>query len=80
MTMEQLRYFFGWCALFNYGLLIFWVLLCVMGRRFLLDMCRRLFLISEETYDKGMFYGITFYKLAIILLTLIPYLTLRVLK
>lgn len=80
MTMEQLRYFLGWCALFNYGLLIIWFFICIMGRGFLMGLCRRFFQISEETYDKGMFYGITFYKLATILFTVIPYLTLRVLK
>lgn len=80
MTIDQLRYFFGWCALFNYALLIIWFLLCVLGRGLLMGLCRKFFNISEETYDKGMFYGITFYKLAIILFTLMPYLTLRVLK
>ena len=80
MTMDQLRYFFGWCALFNYVVLIIWFLLCISARPILLDLCRRIFRISEETYDNGMFYGITFYKLAIILFMLIPYLTLRVLK
>lgn len=80
MTIEQLRHFFGWCALFNYGLLILWFLLCVTARPFLMDLCRRYFHISEETYDKGMFYGITFYKLTVILFMLTPYLTLRILK
>ncbi|MBK8465773.1 MAG: hypothetical protein IPL32_08080 [Chloracidobacterium sp.] len=80
MTVEQLRYFFGWCAMFNYGLLIFWFLCCISFRGLLLDLCRRFFQISEETYDKGMFYGIMFYKLGIIMLTVMPYFTLRVLK
>lgn len=80
MTMDQLRYFFGWCALFNYGVLIIWFLLCVTARPLLMDLCRRIFRISEETYDNGMFYGMTFYKLAVILFMLMPYLTLRVLK
>lgn len=78
--MEQLRYFFGWCALFNYALLIIWFVICVTGRGIFMGVCRRLFHISEETYDSGMFYGISFYKLAILLFTVIPYLTLRVLK
>lgn len=80
MTVEQLRYFFGWCALFNYGLLIFWFLFCISFRGLLLDLCRRFFQISEGTYDKGMFYGIMFYKLGIIMFAAIPYLTLRLLR
>ncbi len=80
MTMDQLRYFFGWCALFNYGVLMVWFLLCISARPLLIDWCRRFFHISGETYDKGMFYGMTFYKLAIMLFMLVPYLTLRVLK
>ena len=80
MTMDQLRHFFGWCALFNIGVFILWFLLCVTARPLLMDLSRRYFHVSEEAYDKGMFYGITFYKLSIILFMLTPYLTLRVLK
>ena len=80
MTMEQLRHFFGWCALFNYALLILWFLLCVTARDPIMGLNRRFFRVSEETYDNLMFYGISFYKLATILLTVIPYLALWMLK
>jgi hypothetical protein len=76
MTMEQLRHFFGWCALFNYALLILWFLLAITARAPLLNLCRRMFRISDETYDKLMFYGISFYKMAVILFTVMPYLAL----
>ena len=80
MTIEQLRHFFGWCALFNYVLLIIWFLLCITARGPFLGLCRRLFRISDEAYDNLMFFGISFYKLAIILFTVMPYLALWMLK
>ena len=80
MTIEQLCHFFGWCALLNYGLLIFWFLLYIAARQPLMGMCRRFFNVSEETFDKGMFYGITFYKLATLLFFIMPYLALRIAK
>ena len=76
MTIEQLRHFFGWCALFNYALLVIWFLLAVWVRGPLLALCRGLFRISDETYDNLMFYGISFYKMATILFTVMPYLAL----
>lgn len=80
MTMDELRHFFGLCALLNYAVLILWFLLCIVSRPLLMGVCRRFFRISEETYDNVTFYGITFYKLAIILFMLMPYLALRIMK
>ena len=80
MTIEALQHFFGWCAVLNYGLLILWFVLGLIARPLLMGLCQKAFRISEETYDRGMFYGIMYYKLGVILLTVIPYIALSIVK
>lgn len=80
MTMDELRHFFGWCAVLNYALLILWFLLYIAVRPLFVAMCRRFFNISEETFDSCMFYGISFYKLSVILFTIMPYFALWIMK
>ncbi len=80
MSIDELRHFFGWVAALNYAILIIWFLICVAARPFLMSLCIKLFRVTEETYDKGMYYGLTFYKLATILFALMPYVALRIMK
>lgn len=80
MTLEELRHFFAWGAVLNYVVLILWVVLTLTAPTLMLELCRKLFRISEETYYKANFYGIMFYKLGILLLFLMPYITLRLFK
>lgn len=80
MNMTEIRHFFAWCALLNYAVLILWFVLSIVGLSLLMGICRRFFRISEETYDTGMFYGIMYYKLAIFLFMLMPYIALRIMK
>ena len=80
MNMTEIRHFFVWCAMLNYAVLILWFVISIVGRSFLLGICRRFFRISEETYDNGMFYGIMSYKLAIFVFALMPYIALKIMK
>jgi hypothetical protein len=60
--------------------LIFWLVLNLAARSLILRMCRWFCCISDETYDNGTFYGMMYYKIAIILLMLVPYIALKIMK
>ena len=77
MTIETLRHFFGWCALLNYAILLFWCALTFWAPG-LLRLATRLFGLTDEQFRSLNYAGISFYKLAIILFTLVPYLALRI--
>ncbi len=77
MTVDTVRGVLLWSGVINYGLLIFWVVLSLLARN---GMYRigRLFHLSVEQFDALQYAGMTFYKLAIILLFLVPYIALRI--
>ena len=77
MTTETLRHFFAWCAVINYALLLIWC-----GLTFWVPvwagLVTRWFGATDDQFRSWNFGGIIFYKLAIILFALVPYLALRI--
>ena len=79
MTLDMARDFLGWCALINYGVLIFWVLLIKLARGWMLRQCGRWYHLSVEQFDQINYTGVLFYKTGIIFFSLVPYVVLRIL-
>jgi len=78
MSIEMVRSALLWCAVLNYVLLMVWFLLFVLPHGWLYRLCSRWFRLTLEQFDVINFSGIVLYKVAILLLNLVPYLALRI--
>ena len=77
MTIEMLRHFFAWCAVINYAMLVLWFLLHLVAHGFFVGLSQRFFGVSAEKYDSISLKAMFFFKLAIWLFNIAPYLALR---
>jgi hypothetical protein len=80
MSFDMLLHFFGWCAVINYAVLIFWLILHYIVHGFLAGVSKRLFGIDRQRYDELSFSGMMYYKLAIILTSIVPFLALLIVR
>lgn len=78
MTLEIIRDTLGWCTLINIALLLAWWLILMFGRNFVYSLHSNWFKLSEESFDSIQYAGMAFYKVAIFLFNLVPYLALRI--
>lgn len=78
MTLDELRTFFGWCTVFNMGLLFYWSTLFIFARKFIYRIHTRWFKLSDERFDTLHYGAMAFYKLAIFVFNLAPWLALTV--
>lgn len=78
MNIETARSFFLWCTVINYGVLLLWTLILVFARDWHYRYTNRFFKVSAEAYDLVNLGGIAIFKIAVILLNLVPYLALRI--
>jgi hypothetical protein len=76
MNIETLRHFFLWCTIINYGTLVFWMVLSMLGPRLMHRIYGRLFRVSDNQFDAINLAGIYVYKLAIVLFNLVPLISL----
>jgi hypothetical protein len=80
MDIETVRHFFAWCTVINYAMLLLWFALHMSLNSWLVGISQRFFRIPPEKYDSATYKGMMFYKLAIFLFNLAPYLALRVIS
>lgn len=78
MNTETLSNFLLWCAVINYALLITWFLAFLLARDLIYKMHSKFFRISEEQFNAIIYAAIAFYKILIIVFSLIPYIALRI--
>ena len=76
MDATNLRTVLGWSTVINYVLLIWWVLIAIFAHDWLCALCSKLFRVTPAQVEKVNFYGVTIYKLTIIVFNLVPYLAL----
>jgi hypothetical protein len=76
MNIETVRSFFLWCTVINYAVLLLWVVIFWFVHDWHYRLTNRFFKVSVETYDLVNFSGIAAFKIAIILLNLVPFLAL----
>ena len=77
VTKENLRTFFGWCTVINLGILFYWFLAIFFAFDFVFRTHTWWFEISEKHFDEIHYTMMAYYKLAIFLFFLTPYLVLR---
>jgi len=77
MNIDLIREVLGWCALINYGILLFWFLFLSLAHDWLYHFHGKWFSLSIEHFDAMHYLSMAFYKLSIFLFFLVPYLVLR---
>ena len=80
LTKKNLQTFLGWCTVLNMAMLTLWFLAIVFARDFVFNMHSWMFEISEESFDEIHYTMMAYYKLAVFLFYLTPYLVLRFAK
>jgi hypothetical protein len=80
VTKDNLRTFLGWCTVLNLGMLTCWFLALVFVHDFVFKIHSWWFEISEERFDEIHYTMMAYYKLAVFLLNVTPYLVLRFAK
>ena len=77
MTLDTLTTFFGWMALLNIGLLSIMTLAMILMRDWAANLHARLFDIDPTVVNQVIYSWLANYKLAPLILTVIPYFALR---
>jgi len=78
MTIEVIRDVLAWCAVINYGLLLWWFLVFALAHDWMYRLHSKWFNFSVDTFDAIHYAGIALFKIGIFLFTLVPYLALRI--
>ena len=80
VTKENLRTFLGWCTVINLGMLLYWFLAIAFAHDFVFQVHTWWFEISKERFDEIHYTMMGYYKLAVLLFNVTPYLVLRFAK
>lgn len=78
--MTTVTAFFGWCTVINAALLIFSVIWLATFRDFTKSLHSTLLGVDEDKLDIIYFQYLGNYKIAIIVLNLVPYIALRIMS
>jgi hypothetical protein len=79
-TIETLTEFFGWCAVINIGFLLLATFFLASMRGFALNMHTKMFALSEEDVLRAYFQYLAQYKIAAFVLSVVPYLSLKLMS
>jgi len=80
MTIDMLLGIFGWSAIINMGLLMWWSLWIMFAHDFVYRMQSKWFNISVEKFDTINYAGMALHKIIIIVFNVTPYLALRIIS
>ena len=78
MEIKTLRGALLWSALINYGVLLLWFLFFIVAHDWIYLLHGRWFRLSIEQFDMVHYAGMAIYKIGILLLNLVPWLTLQI--
>jgi len=78
MSIDVVRYFFLWCTVMNYFLLVVWFLILVLPHQWFYRLWGKWFRSTTDQFDAINFAGIALYKLGILFFNLVPYVALRI--
>jgi len=78
MSIEKLRRFLGWCTVINFGLFFFGVIKLLLIAEWASEIHADMFQVDAASVRQAYFLYLVYYKLAIIVLNLVPYATLRI--
>ena len=78
MTIESLTTFLGWCSVINIAILLFSTLMMIIMRDLAVRIHSRLFCVDPEALPITYLQYLGNYKIAIIILNIVPYIALRI--
>lgn len=78
MTFEEIRAILAWCIVINSVLLLCWWIIVMIAGDFVCSMHAKMFRIPKEKVATKLYACMVFYKMAIILFNLVPYLAMRI--
>ena len=76
MEIQQLTDFFMWCSIINGGVLVFWPVWLLLVTELVYRISTTFFPMSRETFNTMMYGFLGAFKLAFIMLNLVPYIAL----
>ena len=78
MSIEKLRNFLGWCTVINFGLFFFEAIKLLLIAEWASEIHADMFQVDAASVRQAYFLYLVYYKLAIIVLNLVPYAALRI--
>ena len=80
MTIDTLTEFLGWASVINIGILLLSTVLVILMRGWISRLHGSLFGLNEADLGRAYFQYIAQYKIAIIILNIVPYISLKVIS
>ena len=78
MNIETLHEFLGWCTVINFGVLVVGAIKVLALRDWATKIHARMFQVDEEWVRRSYFMFFGYYKIAILVLNLVPYIALSI--
>ncbi len=79
-SIETLATFFGWCTALNFGVLVLVLLFFSVFHEWAGDLSARMFGIAKEEAKATFFRVFQQYRLAFVVLNVVPYIALRIMS
>lgn len=76
--MDTLREVLGWCCVINMAMLVIWLVGILTARDAIHRLHGRWFRLSDAQFDTIHYAGMAFYKIAIFLFNLVPWIALHI--
>ena len=80
MNLVTMREFLGWCTVINLGLMALVVVKLLLIRDWASRVHARMFGLDDASVRKTYFQFVVYYKLAILVFNLVPYIALRIMS
>ena len=77
-NIETLREFFGWCTVINVAILLLSTLLIIAMRSTVSSLHGGMFALDEKDLSRAYFQYLAQFKIAVIMLNMVPYVVLRI--
>ena len=78
MSIETIREFLGWCTVINLGFILFATVKILLIRDWASKIHAKMFRIDEESVRQTYFQFLAIYKVAFVVLNLVPYVALQI--
>ena len=78
MNTDSLRLFFAWSSVINICVLIYWFTWLTTAADYVYSIHSRYFKMSKDQFYVVHYRGILYYKIAIFLFNVVPYIALRI--
>jgi len=79
-SIEALTQFFGWCAVINMSFLILATFFVTFMRGLVVNLHTKMFALSEEDILRAYFQYLAQYKIAALVLSVVPYVSLKMMS